>query len=333
MGFLSSKFTYEFQAEKNMLLSVGMAVSTFCLSLILVLNMPDRFFGRVMGNAVVYGVVGTGICAAILWKGRTFYNPQYWKFCLVLAIPMVFQNLSYQILGSSDILMLKQMVGSSDSGIYSLAFLFAGIIFTIFQALDNTWKPFFFEDMKEGSQENVRHRAESYMELYTVLSVGFLLLVREVYHVYAKAEYWSGIELLPMFVGNYYLNFLCTFPVNCEYFYKKTSVVATATVVSALLNLGLNYMFIRCFGMVGAAVATVLSHGIQLAMHEIYCRLTKMRQTYPFPLLTGIRYAAVFAVAVALFYLLQEQWYIRWILGAALGAVEFWQIRKRKSLL
>lgn len=335
VNFLSSKFTYEFDADKNMWLSVGVAVSTIGLALLFVLSMPEeqRFFGRVLGNALVYGAIGIGACIWVLRKGKRFYDRKYWKFCFLLAWPMVWQNLSYQILGSSDIMMLKQMAGASESGIYSLAFTLAGIIFTIFTALNNSWVPFFFDDMKDGKRENAVRQAEHFLELFTVLSVGFVLLVREVYQIYASEEFWPGTVLIPIFVSSYYLNFLCTFPVNYEYFRKKTGVVAAATVISALINLGLNIVFILNFGMMGAAVATLLSHLIQFAMHEIYSRRIFGRGDYPFPMSSWTKYAAVFAAAVALFYLTPHVWWLRWGLGAALGAWELYRMWQRKGLL
>lgn len=334
-NFLNNKFTYEFKADKNMYLSVGMAVSTMAVALLLVLNMPmeRRYYGRVLGNALVYGVVGVAGCVWILHRGKTFYNARYWKFCAALAVPMVFQNLSYQVLGYSDTLMLHQMLSASDSGIYNLAFTMAGIMFTIFNALNNCWVPFFFDDMKEKNRENVVRQGQNYMELFTVLSMGFVLLCREVFQLYADEEFWPGTDLLPVFVASYYMNFLCTFPVNFEYFRKKTGVVAAATIAAALINLGLNVVFILNFGMKGAAVATLLSHCIQFAMHELYSRLVLGKKEYPFALSSWTKYAFGFAVSVAIFYAFPHLPILRWGIGAVIGLAELWRMWKRKSLL
>lgn len=335
VNFLSSKFTYEFNADKNMLLSVLMAVVSMGVSLVFVLSVSveQRYLGRVAGNALVYGVIGTLGCVWIIAKGKRLYERKYWKFCLALGCPLVFQNLAYSILGSSDILMLKQMAGAAGSGIYSLAFNLSGIMFTIFNALNNSWVPFFFDDMKQGRRENVIRQSKNYLELFTVLSVGFVLLVREVYHIYASEAFWSGLELIPLFVLSYYLNALCTFPVNYELFHKKTTVVAGAMVTAALVNLVLNYVFIRLFGIAGAAIATALSRCLQLLMHECYSRLVLGKRDYPFALSTWVKYAAVMAAAMLLFYLTPDQWYIRWTLGAMAGLWELYRIGKRRSLL
>lgn len=334
-SFLNNKFTYEFKADKNMYFTVGISVASLLLSLFFVLRLPQeqRYFGRILGNALVYGVLGVAVCSWILRQGRTFYQPQYWKFCIVLAIPAVFHNLSDLFLAHSDLVMLRQMAGDSAGGIYGLAYNFGSIIFTFFAALNNSWVPFFFDDWKNGRKEAVQEQAKNFLELYTVLSVGFVLLVTEVYHVYAGREFWSGLTVIPIFVGSYYLNFLCTFPVNQEYFHKKTAAVAVITVVSALLNIGLNYVLIQKMGMLGAALATFLSHSFQFTCHFVYARFWIREGEYPFPTFQWVPYTAAFVVASALVYLLPGGWLVRWGLGGAVGLWELWRIKTRKSLL
>ena len=246
---------------------------------------------------------------------------------------MVFYNLSDLLLGQADQVMIQQMMNESMVGQYGLALGFGGIMFTIFAALNNSWCPFFFDDMKNGHRDRIRDQAVNFLELYTVLSLGFVLLATEVYHLYARRDFWDGTVLIPIFVGSYYLNFLCTFPVNYEYYYKKTKIVAVVTIASSLVNVGLNYLFIRSMGMLGAALATMLSHSLQFTAHYVYVRFLLGREDYPFGFGLWFKYAAAF-LAVAVFCALTPQlWYIRWPMGAALGVWELLRIRKRKVLI
>lgn len=100
-----------------------------------------------------------------------------------------------------------------------------------------------------------------------------------------------------------------------------------------MTNLVLNYVFILRFGMIGAAAATLLSHGVQVAIHECYSRLVLGKKEYPFPLSTLAKYSALMVLGVILFYAAPDLWYLRWSLGAALGLWEVNRIWKRKSLL
>lgn len=335
VNFLSTKFIYEFKAGWKMILSVAITLSTFFLSLILVLNMPHetRYIGRALGIASTYGLIGIPVCVYILLKGKTFYHREYWKFCLYLAIPTVCYNLSDLILGQTDSVMLNAMMSTAMVGQYGGAMKFGGLMFIIFVALNHTWCPFFFEDMKLGQKTALEDRTKNFLELYTVLSVGFLLLSREVYRLYAGPEYWEGTPLIPIFVTSYFINFLCTFPVNYEYYRKKTKVVAIVTITASLTNLALNYILIRRFGMMGAALATAISHGLQLALHHGYSRFFLGKGEYPFEGKLWLPYAAAYFGVLALVYLTPNAWFIRWPLGACIGLWELWRIRKRKVLI
>lgn len=335
VNFLSTKFIYEFKPGWKMILSVSVPLATLGVSLLFVLNMPyeSRYIGRILGISSVYGLLGIPICIYVLSRGKTFFHRQYWKFCLALAIPTVCYNLSDIILGQCDRVMLQQMMSTSMVAEYSYALGFAGIMFAIFGALNHTWCPYFFDDMKLGRGEALEARTKNFLELFTVLSVGFLLLATEVFHVYSKRDYWSGTRLIPIFVTSYYINFLCTFPVNYEYFRKKTKVVAVVTVIATVTNLALNYVLILKWQMLGAALATAISHCLQLIIHHCYCRFALGRTDYPFPIRLWRPYLLCYFAVVVLVYLLPGAWYIRWPLGAAIGLWELWRIKKRKVLI
>ena len=334
-NFLNSKFTYEFKAGTNMVLSVGVTLVTLVLSVVLILLMPKEinYYGRILGMALTYGIMGVVICFYVLYKGRTFYNREYWTLALTLAIPVVFYSLSDVLLGHFDRVMLQQMMNESMVGQYSLAFNFGGIMLTIFMALNNSWVPFFFDDFKAGRREHIHAQAKNFLELFTVLCVGFNLLSVEVYHVFASRDFWAGTILIPIFVTGYYMNFLCTFPVNYEYYYKKTKVVAVVTILAAVVNICLNYLLILKFGMIGAALATAVSHCLQFAMHYVYVRYILKKGDYPFGIRIWAKYLLAYAAVVALVYLTPELWFVRWGLGGAIGLWELWRIKKRKVLL
>jgi len=104
------------------------------------------------------------------------------------------------------------------------------------------------------------------------------------------------------------------------------------TIGSSLLNVCLNYLLIRAIGMPGAALATAISHGIQLLLHHLYC--SRLGQgSYPFPARVWAKYAVVFLMVFAFVYATENIWLLRWGLGAVLGIFELMRIKKRKVLI
>lgn len=335
MNFLNTKFQYELKAGRNMASSLMIVLTSLGLSLALVLSMPmeQRYFGRILGNAITYGLFGFGACVYILGKGKVFFNLSYWRFTLGLVFPLMFMNLSYLVLGHSDLVMVREYLGDSASGIYGLAYTFSGIIFTIYGALNKSWVPFFFDDMKSGNTEAVFVKTKNYLELFTVLAIGFVLLTKEVFHIFASSAYWQGTGLIPLFVASYYLNFLCTFPVNFEHYHMKVRMVSVVTVVSAVVNIGLNYIFIRTMGLTGAVIATMLSHLLQFIVHQVYASKIMGCGMYPFETRRIVGYGLVFFATVGAAFLLDGLWLVRWTIGALVGVWELVRIQKRKVLI
>ena len=335
VNFLSTKYTYEFKAGRNMAISLAVTVVTLVLSIVWILQLPQetRYYGRVAAIAVTYGLVGIPVCVMILAQGRTLFHKEYWKFCIALAIPAVFHNLSDLVLGQSDLVMLQQMKGDTAAGLYGLAWQFGNFLFIIFGALNRTWCPFFFEEMKQGRREDMLEKTRNFLELFTVLACGFMLLTPEVYFVYGGRAYVESTSIIPLFVGSYYLNFLCTFPVNFEYYHKKTKVVAAVTIGASLVNVALNYVLIKVMGMAGAALATMTSHGLQLVFHHIYTRFFLGKGEYPFPLGLWAKYGMAFLAVMLVVYLNEGRWLVRWALGACIGIAELREIRRRKVLI
>lgn len=335
VNFMNRKLTYEMKAGRNMLLSVGTTLATLGFSLLFVLLLPQeqRYYGRIIAIAAVYGILGLVLCGYIFYKGKTFYNRTFWRFCLPLAIPYVFYNLADLLLGHSDVIMLRQMVSDSTSGIYSAAFQLGTILYTIFTALNNAWVPFFYEDTKQGRPQAVESAAKNYLELFTVLSAGFILLSTEVYHLFVNESFWSSTGLVPLFAASHYVNFLCTFPITYEQYHKRVKIVAAATIFSSAVNILLNYLLIPPLGMLGAALATVLSHTLQFLIHYLSIRFSPEAQAYPFGIRLWGKYMLCFLAVLALVYLTPELWLVRWSLGAAIGVWELLRIRKRKALI
>lgn len=334
VSFINNKFTYEFKASQNFFISTGTTLVSIAISIVAIQWFPKEinYYGRIIGLAVTYGVLGLALSGYVLVKGRTFYKKKYWAYCLPLALPFVFQTLSDLLLGHSDLIMLQRMENAAVAGQYGLAFNFAGVIYTLFTALNNSWCPFFYDNMKAGRRDVVQRQARNFMELHTVLSIGFMLLATEVYHVFADSSFWKGTALIPLFVASYYMIFMSTFAFNYKLYHKKSNIIAFATTMAAVLNIILNFFFIHLWGMMGAALATVTSHAAQFLFHQAAATRVGEKGEFPFPMRMLMPYLLVFFAAFAFTLLVPGFWFVRWGLGALLGLWELYRLYKRKTI-
>ena len=89
------------------------------------------------------------------------------------------------------------------------------------------------------------------MIFYTIITLGFLLCAPEVFKILAPEKYWEGLKIIPLITLAYYFNFLYSFPANFEFYHLQTKLIAMSTILSAGINVGLNIVFIKRWGIMG----------------------------------------------------------------------------------
>lgn len=334
VGFVTGTMTYEKKAKKNCLLSIFMAVMTVGLSLFLtnVFERDSLYLSRVYGVFIPYAVV-----AVILWLAYFLPHPsglvkEYCKFGLVLGTPLVLHKLSQSVLNQSDRIMMQYMgISDRDVGIYSFFYSYTNIVMVLLTALNTSWCPFYYDDLSAENTEAIRKKSRNYIDMFTTIVCGFLLLSREVTYLFASEEYWSGMPIIPVLVSATYCTFLYQFAVNFELFNQRTGIVAAATLGASVLNIILNALMIPSWGIYGAAIATSLSYAGLVVVHFFAANRIKSMKFHA-KIRDFIPGLLVVALVSVLFYVLADYWLIRWVLGAMLGVRLLIQVIRRKSI-
>ncbi len=333
VGVVNGKFTYEFKANRNFILSVTTSALTIGLSIFLIKVFPAEinYWGRIIGQSSVYFLIGIVLYAFLLIKGKTVVNLKYWRFALPIALPTIFHSLSHIVLYQSDKIMLQRMASNSAVGIYGLACTFGAVLSTIWAAFNNSWVPFYYEFTRQNQIDEMRKHAKNYIELFTILAMGFILLAKEVFHIYAGKDFWGGTDFIPIFSIGYYFIFLYSFPVNYEFYNKKTKTIAIGTTLAAICNIVLNYFMIKMWSAIGAVIATAVSHGLQFAFHYINAKKINPGE-YPFTMNDFIVPFACVCATCVFYAFTREFWMLRWGIGAALGVYLLVKIIRRREI-
>lgn len=334
IGFVQNTLIFEKKAQLNLLLSVTLvAFVVLCSVLFISRSEPEtRHLGRLLGFTVPYSVYSVLCCFLLLSGGKTAPKREYLRYSLSFGSPIVFHMLSNVILSQSDRVMMR-MFGTPDAdiGIYSFFFALAGALTMIKDALNSSWRPFYYDYLSEGNTALIRSKTRNHTELFTALTCAFLLVSREVGILMAGKEYSGGTGILPVLVLCVYFTFIYQFPVNYELYHKKTRTVAGCTVAAALINIILNALMIPRYGMYGAGIATAASY---LCLSVIHLAISVRLSRGDFALSFSSFLPGTLAVlaASAVFYALPEQWPVRWLLAVLLGIFELTRVLQRKSV-
>ena len=66
-----------------------------------------------------------------------------------------------------------------------------------------------------------------------------------------------------------FINFTYTLYVNVEFFYRKTMLISTGTIMAAIVNILLNLFFLKKFGYQFGAISTIISYLALFIFHFI----------------------------------------------------------------
>lgn len=229
----------------------------------------DRYYGKILGNAIIACLFGLCLYFVIMAKGKKLISLKYWKYCLPLALPIILHLLSGLVLGQSDRVMLQSMSGNYEAGIYSFAYTIASVLSLLWSATNNAWVPWYYENTKAQNTKSINQLAKKYILLFSIGTCAIMLMTPEVMKILGPQEYWSAGRVIAMVVFGIYFNFLYSFPTNYEFYTQNTRWIAVGSICAAAVNVGLNLLLIPQFGGMGAAVATLISYFALFVFHNI----------------------------------------------------------------
>ena len=101
--------------------------------------------------------------------------------------------------------------------------------------------------------------------MYVILL--FLLIGPEIILLMGGNKYIEAINVLPPVVVGFVFQFIYSLYVNIEFYHKKQKDIAFATIIAAVINIGLNAFFIPKYGYVAAAYTTLAGYIVLFIIH------------------------------------------------------------------
>jgi len=332
VSFLSSKFINEKKAFKSLILNIVMTIITSSMTIFFVVTLEEnQQRGLIWSSILPSFLVGSVIFFYFIIKGKTIINVEYWKYCLRISVPLIFHVASGIILAQSDRLMIRYFLGEELTGLYGYTYNFSAIIFTVWNALNQSWVPYYFEYLNANDNNTLQRRAKNFNFTFLCLAVGFMLVCPEFLKLLSNSRYWGYMYIIPPIVLAAYFNHLYGYSTNFESYKKKTTWIALGTIGSAIINVIFNYFMIPLWGGLGAAGSTAISYLMLFVFHECIARYKIggffIRRSFYLP---GI---IIMVLCCGLFYICFDQWIFRWVVAAITGVVLLVKVIKQKSII
>jgi len=266
----------QWQVRKNAkrygTMQVTKSLFNVSLSLLLVVVFLQGSGGRISAQVWAAGVFAI-IALWLLQKDsllRFFvWRPDFILEALRFGVPLIPHVGGVFLLMTVDRFVINSELGIAQVGIYMVAVQFAMAALLVFDAINKAYVPWLFERLKRNDEQEKRKIVRfTYIWYLFILGGAGLAFVLGPWLVtfvagekYAKAGDIVGWLMLGQVFNGMYL-----MVTNYIFFSKRTGLLSIATMFSGVINLVLLLIFIRQFGLEGAAYAFCISMGLRFLL-------------------------------------------------------------------
>jgi O-antigen/teichoic acid export membrane protein len=251
----------DFSPWKFNIIGVGYAAVYAGLAVFLVTRMKMGVAG------VLWGILASAACFAIaggIFTARHFspkFSGRILKDMLRFSLPLLPSLFACWVIDFSDRYFLTRMGTLEQVGIYSAGARISSIVILFSASFQMAWGPYALSiQHDDGAREKYSRGLLVFVCAALAGGTAITIFARQILVVLAQPKYYAAEEVIGLLVlatvayGAYLvanIGLLIT---------KKTTLTSFAIAVGALVNIGLNFMLIPKFGMMGAAAATLVAY-------------------------------------------------------------------------
>lgn len=268
---------YNYKYRKLIIITLFLSITGPILSLVGVLTFNHKVEAKIVGGLISYALVGICFFIYNLSKGKKYFDKYFWEFGFKFNLLLVPHYLSMQILNQSDRIMISKMCGSSDAGIYSVAYNFASLLTLFTNGINNSLTPFIYRKMKEKDYEKIRKVTTSVVVLVAILTLGLISFIPDVFYLLLPESYYPSLHVIPPVTAACFFLFLYPLFGSIEFFYEENKYTTIASIIGAIANIILNYIFIKLYGFEAAAYTTLFCYVCFSGCHYFFMKKTLMK--------------------------------------------------------
>jgi O-antigen/teichoic acid export membrane protein len=259
-SFCLGLLKFRFQPITYVVTTVGCFMFQISLTIYLVVITKAGLLGIYVANLitfVVFSMIG-------LWLTRRSYAPIFslkrLKELLHFGVPLVPLSLAHYVMTYSDRYFLKYFADLHEVGLFGIGYRLASVMSLVVFGFQNAWGPFVYSTYKDRDAKQVFSRTYDYLSIVVCVVILLLsLFAEEILLTFTTEQYKEAYKVVPLIGGSIVAyTFGAYFAVGIG-IAKKNIHMTWAGSAAAMINLGLNYALIPPLGMVGAALATIIS--------------------------------------------------------------------------
>ena len=227
------------------------------------MNLQTVWYGWVIGSlaSIVIGIIY--LKKDYNFKTLTEKIDWIWiKRGLKVSLPFFIGTLAYKVIEFSDRYMIEYYMTKADVGIYTFFGSIANVIFTItFTLVIMVYYPKLIETYQTKKEHKVIVKTFFYKTALVSLitSIIISLLIYPILDYMGKKEFINSIEVLWLLIFATIILNISLIPHYILYAMQRDIIIRDITLIGAIINIVLNMILIKEYGLIGAALSTIIA--------------------------------------------------------------------------
>ena len=233
------------------------------ITLILVIYFNLHWVGRVSG--IIFANILFGVISLYILYKINFFKIKIMKKYIIdiykFGLSLLPHNIALWLRTSIDIILITNLINVSSAGIYSFGYTFGAMIGIIAHSFNNAFVPYLYKKLEEKNfNENLKIIKITYLYFILILIFAILysLLLYFSFPYFINSNFLESRNIIIWIALAYAFNGMYLMVVNYIFYEKKTFYISVTTIIMSLLQVLISYLFIKEFGIIGAAYANVI---------------------------------------------------------------------------
>ncbi len=214
-------------------------------------------YSTLISNALVTVVLAIGTIRQV----RLSFSYDKLARMAIFGMPLVATAAAGFAVNFSDRFFLRHFATISTVGVYALGYKFGFMIsLLVVQPFDMIWQARIYEIAKQNNGAAIFSRVfEYYCFALVAAALGLSMVAKEIVSVASAPSFHAAYTIVPVVALAYIFQGMNRFFLSGTYIAKKTMYLGAVGLGSAAANIGLNFLLIPRYGMLGEGWATAFS--------------------------------------------------------------------------
>lgn len=223
-------------------------------------------WGMILGGLIAKSIMTVFYLMALVRLIYFRFDLSIFRASLKFSLPIIPGLMSGWIIMGIDRIFIEHYYGMSEVGVYSLGYRLASLVLLLLTAFAQAYSPYFYKEASSADQVRAKERLwvcnNAFMAVAILAATGLSLFAKDLVVLAFDERFVAAYVVVPVVAFGCMVCQTAGILHFSAYQNKKTMPIVWVLIITAVLNVLLNWWLIPNFGAMGAAWSTLISFSI-----------------------------------------------------------------------